>query len=141
MRQAPVEFGGIEQAKEECRDARGANFMTLACDGIYGVIADLVTQQNHEIGIRVGLGGHSRNIFGLILGRGAKLTPKGVGIGIAAALLVTRLMHSPLFGVNPIDPLTLASVALRLPFVALTACYIRALRATRVDPMIALRCE
>jgi hypothetical protein len=87
MRQAPVKFGGIEQTKEGCRDARGVNFMTLACDGIYGVVAYLVTQQNHEIGIRVGLGAHSRNIFGLILGRGAKLTAKSVGIGIAATLL------------------------------------------------------
>ena len=115
--------------------------ITLACVGIYGVMAYLVTQQNHEIGIRVALGAHSRNILGLILGRGARLTATGVSMGIAAALLVTRLMRSLLFGVSPFDPLTFASVALVLTFVALAACYIPARRATRVDPMVALRFE
>jgi predicted permease len=115
--------------------------MTLACVGIYGVMAYLVTQQNHEIGIRVALGAHSRNILGLILGHGAKLTATGVSIGVAAALLVTRLMRSLFFGVNPFDPLTFATVALVLTFVAIAACYIPARRATRVDPIVALRFE
>jgi putative ABC transport system permease protein len=115
--------------------------MMLACVGIYGVTAYLVTQQNHEIGIRVALGAHSRNILGLILGRGATLTATGVGIGVGAALLLTRLMGSLLFGVSPFDPLTFATVALVLTFVALAACYIPARRATRVDPMVALRFE
>jgi ABC-type antimicrobial peptide transport system permease subunit len=104
-------------------------------------MAYLVTQQNHEIGIRVALGAHSRNILGLILGRGASLTATGVSIGVAAALLVTRLMRSLLFGVSPFDPLTFATVALVLTFVTLAACYIPARRATRVDPMVALRFE
>jgi len=114
---------------------------TLACVGIYGVMAYLVTQQNHEIGIRVALGAHSRNILGLILARGATLTATGVGIGVGASLLLTRLMGSLLFGVSPFDPLTFATVALVLTFVALAACYIPARRATRVDPMVALRFE
>jgi hypothetical protein len=103
--------------------------MTLACVGIYGVMAYLVTQQNHEIGIRVALGSHSRNILGLVLGRGAKLTAAGVVVGIAAAVFVTRLMRSLLFGVSPFAPLTFATVALVLTFVALAACYIPARRA------------
>jgi putative ABC transport system permease protein len=115
--------------------------MALACVGIYGVMAYVVTQQNHEIGIRMALGAHSRNILGLVLGRGAKLTATGVGIGIAAAFLVTRLMRSLLFGVSPFDPLTFATVALVLTFVALAACYIPARRASRVDPIVALRFE
>jgi predicted permease len=121
--------------------ALAALAMTLACVGIYGVTAYLVTQQNHEIGIRVALGADSGNILGLILGRGAKWTATGVGIGIAAALLVTRLMRSLLFGVSPSDPLTFAAGALVLAFVALAACYIPARRATRVDPIVALRFE
>ncbi len=121
--------------------ALAALALTLACVGIYGVMAYLVTQQNHEIGIRVALGADSRNILGLVLGRGAKWTATGVGIGIAAALLVTRLMRSLLFGVSPFDPLTFAAVTLVLAFVALAACYIPARRATRVDPIVALRFE
>jgi putative ABC transport system permease protein len=115
--------------------------MTLACVGIYGVMAYLVTQQNHEIGIRVALGAHSSKILGLVLARGAKLTATGVGVGSAAAFLVTRLMRSLLFGVSPFDPLTFATVALVLTFVALAACYIPARRASRVDPIVALRFE
>jgi ABC-type antimicrobial peptide transport system permease subunit len=115
--------------------------MTLACVGIYGVMAYLVTQQNHEIGIRVALGADSRNILGLVLGRGAKWTATGVGIGIAGAFFVTRLMRSLLFGVSPFDPLTFAAVTFTLAVVALAACYIPARRASRVDPMLALRFE
>jgi putative ABC transport system permease protein len=121
--------------------ALAALALTLACVGIYGVMAYLVTQQNHEIGIRVALGADSRNILGLVLGRGAKWTATGVGIGIAGALFVTRLMRSLLFGVSPFDPLTFAAVAFVLAFVAMAACYIPARRATRIDPMVALRFE
>jgi len=121
--------------------ALAALAMTLACVGIYGVMAYLVTQQNHEIGIRVALGADARNILGLVLGRGAKWTATGVGIGIAAALLITRLMRSLLFGVSAFDPLTFGGVALLFTFVALAACYIPAFRASRVDPMVAMRYE
>jgi predicted permease len=115
--------------------------LTLACVGIYGVMAYLVTRQSHEIGIRIALGADSGNILHLILVRGAKLTATGVAIGIAAALLVTRLMRSLLFDVSPFDPLTFAGVALLLTFVALAACYVPARRAMRIDPMVALRFE
>jgi putative ABC transport system permease protein len=121
--------------------ALAALAMTLACVGIYGVMAYLVTQQNHEIGIRMALGADSRNILGLVLGRGAKWTATGVGIGIAGAFFVTRLMRSLLFGVSPFDPLTFAGVTFTLAFVALAACYLPARRATRVDPIVALRFE
>ncbi|HEX8880500.1 MAG TPA: ABC transporter permease, partial [Candidatus Acidoferrum sp.] len=113
--------------------------LTLACVGIYGVMAYLVTQQSHEIGIRLALGANSRDVLGLIMGRGAKLTGMGMAIGIAAAILVTRLMRGLLFGISAVDPLTFASMALLLSTVALAACYIPARRAMRVDPMVALR--
>ena len=113
--------------------------LTLACVGIYGVMAYLVTQRNREIGIRVALGAHRGDILSLILGRGAKLTLAGVSIGLVAALPITRLMGALLFGVSPMDPLTFAGVAFLLISVALVACYIPAWRAMRVDPIVALR--
>ena len=133
----------VEQRRNQASllGALAALALTLACVGIYGVMAYLVTQQNHEIGIRVALGAHSRDILVLILGRGATLTATGLGIGIAAALLVTRLMRSLLFGVSPFDPLTFVGVALLLTFVALAACYFPTRRAMRIDPMVALRFE
>jgi hypothetical protein len=85
--------------------------LTLACVGIYGVMAYLVMQQTREIGIRVALGAQPRDILGLILGRGTRLTLMGVGVGVAAALLTTRLLRSLLFGVSPMDQLMIASVA------------------------------
>jgi len=115
--------------------------LMLACVGIYGVMAYLVAQQKQEIGIRMALGAHPGDILGLILGRGAKLTLAGVGFGLAAAVLATRLMQSLLFEVSPMDPLTFAGVAILLTAVALAACYIPARRAMRVDPLMALRHE
>jgi predicted permease len=115
--------------------------LMLACVGIYGVMAYLVAQQNHEIGIRVALGARPRDILGFVLGRGTKLTFAGVGIGLIAAVAFTRLMNSLLYGVSPIDPLTFACVATLLTFVALAASYIPARGAMRVDPMVALRHE
>jgi len=115
--------------------------LTLACVGIYGVMAYLVGRQNHEIGVRMALGARRADVLRLILGRGAKLTTTGAAIGIIAALLSTRLMRSLLFGVSPFDPLTFAGVALLLMLVALAACYVPARRAMRVDPMVALRYE
>src|SRR5258708_25066979 len=119
--------------------ALAALALTLACVGIYGVMAYLVTQQNHEIGIRVALGADSRNILGLVLGRGAKWTATGVGIGIAPALLVTRLVRRFLFAVSPFDPLPSPTLALVLTVVAIPACYLPAPPASPAHPTCALR--
>jgi predicted permease len=113
----------------------------LSCLGIYGVVSYAVTQQTREIGVRLALGAQLRDVMRLILGQGAKLSLIGVGIGVAAALLLTRLMATLLFGVSGTDPLTFGAVALILFSVAMLACYIPARRAMRVDPMVALRHE
>jgi ABC-type antimicrobial peptide transport system permease subunit len=113
--------------------------LVLACVGIYGVISYLVGQRTHEIGVRVALGAQQSDVLKLVLGHGAKMALLGVAVGLLAALALTRLMSNQLFGVSPHDPLTFAAVATLLMFVALAACYLPARRATRVDPIIALR--
>ena len=119
----------------------GALAALLAALGLYGVLAYWVAQRTHEIGIRVALGAGPGNIRGLVLGQGIRLTLVGVAVGVVGALALARLMKSLLFGVGAADPITFVAVALLLMLVALLACWLPARRATKVDPMIALRCE
>jgi putative ABC transport system permease protein len=115
--------------------------LILAAVGIYGVIAFNVTQRTQEIGIRTALGAQARDVFRMILGEGLRLTILGVAIGIFGAFLTTHFLASLLYNTGATDPITFAAVAALLAFVALAACYIPASRATRVDPLVALRYE
>jgi putative ABC transport system permease protein len=115
--------------------------LALAVIGIYGVVSYSVTQRTHEIGIRAALGANSGNIMGLVLRSGMSPVMLGLVIGLAGVLGLTRLLSALLFGVGEHDPMTIAAVALILALVALIACYIPARRATKVNPMVALRCE
>jgi len=121
--------------------AFGIIALVLAAVGIYAVIAYSTKQRTHEVGIRMALGAQREDVLHLILGQGAKITFLGVAIGLAATLAIARLMASLLYGVSATDLVTYAGVAMLLTIVALFASFIPALRATRVDPVVALRCQ
>jgi ABC-type antimicrobial peptide transport system permease subunit len=119
----------------------GTMALVLGIIGIYGVISYTVSQRKREIGIRLALGAQSGDVVQMVLRQGAALALVGVVIGVGAALGLTPLMRSLLFGVTAQDPQTFAAVVALLITVALVACYIPARRATRIDPLVALRYE
>jgi predicted permease len=121
--------------------AAGVLALLLACIGLYGVVAYSASQRTRELGVRVALGATRREILALVLGRGMRLIMIGIVLGMAAALVLTSLLGSLLFGVGSTDPATFVATGLLLAAVALLACYIPARHATRVDPLIALRAE
>jgi putative ABC transport system permease protein len=115
--------------------------LIIASVGIYGVMSYNVVQRRSEIGIRMALGAQTRDVLNLILGSGGKLVGIGLLVGLVATLLATRTMGSILFQTSAFDPLTLGAITLLLAFVALVACLLPAQRATRVNPIEALRDE
>ena len=113
----------------------------LAAAGIYGVMSLNVNSRVQEFGIRTALGARPRDVLGLVLKNGMRLAVVGIALGVGGALWLTRFLESLLFGVKPIDPPTFAASVLLLAAVALLACYMPARRATKIDPMVALRYE
>jgi ABC-type antimicrobial peptide transport system permease subunit len=115
--------------------------LALAAVGIYGVLAYLVSQRTQEIGVRLAIGADRWQVLGMVLRQGMTLSVVGIAVGLAAAFLLTRLMQSLLYQVQPADPLTFAAVPVILLLVALVASYVPAVRATRVSPLLALRTQ
>jgi putative ABC transport system permease protein len=115
--------------------------LVMASIGIYGVMSYLVIQGTREFGIRLSLGATATDVLRLVLGRAATLIGAGTCLGLVGSVLLVRLIAKLLFGTAPLDPFTFAAVPLLLAAVALAASYIPARRATRIDPMVALRCE
>jgi predicted permease len=119
----------------------GAMGLILGALGIYGVLSYIVTQRTREIGVRVALGAKTRDVLAMFVGRGLQLAGAGIVLGLIAAVALTRLMQSVLYGITPTDPVTFAAVGLGLLAVAALASWVPARRAARVDPMVALRAE
>jgi putative ABC transport system permease protein len=115
--------------------------LVLALAGVYGVMSYAVALRTHEIGVRIALGGQTRDIASLIVGDGMRLAAIGLAIGLGGAIAIGRVMSGLLFGVTPTDPIAIAGAAALVTLVALGACYVPARRAMGVDPMVALRAE
>ncbi len=147
----PATYSTLSQVFSDSLDGRRFNLalfgsfaivaLLLSVMGIYSVLAYTVTQQTREIGIRMALGAQATDVLRLILVKGMSFTGIGIVVGVAGALALRKFVASLLYGVTPTDWLTFASIALLLIAVALVACWIPARRATKVDPMVALRCE
>jgi ABC-type antimicrobial peptide transport system permease subunit len=119
----------------------GALALVLAAIGTYGILSYAVTERRHEIGIRMALGADRGAVLGMVLGQGMRVTALGLVVGIIGSLLLTRLVSTLLFEVKPTDPVTFLAVAVFITIIAALACLVPARRATRVDPMVALRDE
>jgi len=115
--------------------------LVLASIGIYGILSYSVRRRTHELGIRMALGARPAKVVQLIVAQGLKLMLTGLGLGLAGAFAVTRLLDTLLYGVTPLDPATFIAVSVVLATVALVACYLPARRVTRIPPTIALRIE
>ncbi|MBO0858940.1 MAG: ABC transporter permease, partial [Chloracidobacterium sp.] len=115
--------------------------LLLTLVGIYGLMSYHVTSGVHEIGVRIAIGAQGRDVLRLVIGQGMKLALIGIALGVGAALALTRLLKTMLFGVSPADPVTFLAIVSLLLFVAFLACWIPARRATKVDPMVALRVD